>query len=182
MHERNIAQPRMPICRVIKISDHTKCWSGENPHCWAAVSRTPEFGPEFHDITMQERGAMSDRWRCRQVLHDVTSSVVCNSLFVTSRNSNLNSGALETAEQSKVMQRYHEFCLKSALKLLILGWVVVYDKYKTALVFDPRHRIALVDFLRPECLSRPEKINLCDPVTQIRHSCGFLIWLHLWVR
>jgi hypothetical protein len=26
----------------------------------------------------------------------------------------------------------------------------VYDKYKTALVSDPRHRIALVDFLRPE--------------------------------
>jgi hypothetical protein len=29
MHERNIARPRMPICRVIKISDHTKCWSGD---------------------------------------------------------------------------------------------------------------------------------------------------------
>jgi hypothetical protein len=40
--------------------------------------------------------------------------------------------------------------VKSALKLLILGWVVVYDKYKTALVSDPRHRIALIDFLRPE--------------------------------
>jgi hypothetical protein len=47
------------------------------------------------------------------------------------------------------MQRYHDSVLKvvkSALKLLILGWVVVYDKYKTALVSDPRHRIALVDF------------------------------------
>jgi hypothetical protein len=77
------------------------------------------------------------------------SSVVCHSLFVTSRNSDLNSGALETGEQSKGMQRYHEFCLKSALKLLILGWVLVYDKYKTTLVSDPRHRIALVDFLRP---------------------------------
>jgi hypothetical protein len=40
--------------------------------------------------------------------------------------------------------------VKSALKLIILGWVVVYDKYKTALVSDSRHRIALVDFLRPE--------------------------------
>jgi hypothetical protein len=51
---------------------------------------------------------MSDRWCRRQVLHDVTSSVVCHSLFVTTRNSDLNSGALETAEQSKGMQRYHE--------------------------------------------------------------------------
>jgi hypothetical protein len=33
--------------------------------------------------------------------------------------------SIATAEQSKGMQRYHEFCLKSALKLLILGWVVV---------------------------------------------------------
>jgi hypothetical protein len=41
---------------------------------------------------------------------------------------------------------------KSALKLLILGWVVVYDKYKTTLVSAPRHRIALVDFLRPESM------------------------------
>jgi hypothetical protein len=32
--------------------------------------------------------------------------------------------------------------VKSALKLLILRWVVVYDKYKTALVSDPHHRIA----------------------------------------
>jgi hypothetical protein len=40
--------------------------------------------------------------------------------------------------------------VKSELKLLILGWVVVYDKYKTALVSDPRHRIALIGFLRPE--------------------------------
>jgi hypothetical protein len=128
MHERNIAQPRMLICCVIKISDHMKCWSGESPHCWAAVSRAPEFGSEFHDVmTMQERGPTSDRWRRRQVLHDVTSSVVCHSLFVASRNSDLNSGALETAEQSKGMQRYHEFSPKSALKLLILGWVVVYD-------------------------------------------------------
>jgi hypothetical protein len=37
MHKRNITRPRMLICRVIKISDHTKCWSGESPHCWAAV-------------------------------------------------------------------------------------------------------------------------------------------------
>jgi hypothetical protein len=53
------------------------------------------------------------------------------SRIVTSRNSDLNSGVLETAEQSEGMQRYHELCLrlKSALKLLILGWVVVYDKY-----------------------------------------------------
>jgi hypothetical protein len=27
--------------------------------------------------------------------------------------------------------------------------MVVYDKYKTTLVSDPRHRIALVDFLQP---------------------------------
>jgi hypothetical protein len=66
MHERNIARPRMPICRVKKISDHTKCWSGESPHCWAAVSRAPEFRPEFHDvIAMQECGATSDRWHRR---------------------------------------------------------------------------------------------------------------------
>jgi hypothetical protein len=38
---------------------------------------------------------------------------------------------------------------KSALKVLILWWVVANDKYKTALVSDPRHRIALVDFLQP---------------------------------
>jgi hypothetical protein len=38
----------------------------------------------------------------------------------------------------------------SALKVLILWWVVVYDKYKTTLVSDPRDRIALIDFLRPE--------------------------------
>jgi hypothetical protein len=89
MHERNIARPRMPICRVIKISDHTNCWSGESPHCWAAVSREPEFGPEFHDvITMQERGATPDRWRRRQMV------------------------LLETAQRTKRMQRYHEFCLK----------------------------------------------------------------------
>jgi hypothetical protein len=89
MHERNIARAKMPVCRVIKISDHTKCWSGESPHCCAAFSRAPDFRPEFHDIiTMQERGATSDRWRRRQVLHDVTSSVMCHSLtlFVTSRN------------------------------------------------------------------------------------------------
>jgi hypothetical protein len=52
-------------------------------------------------------------------------------------------------------------------KPLILWWVVVYDKYKTALVSDPRHRIARVDFLRPESPRRPEKINSCDPVTRI---------------
>jgi hypothetical protein len=35
MHERNIARPRMmPIRRVIKISEHTKCWSGESPQQW----------------------------------------------------------------------------------------------------------------------------------------------------
>jgi hypothetical protein len=28
---------------------------------------------------------------------------------------------------------------KCSLKLLILGWVVVYDKYKTTFVSDPRH-------------------------------------------
>jgi hypothetical protein len=47
------------------------------------------------------------------------------------------------------MQRYHKSVLKlvkSALRLLILGWVVVYDKYKTVLVSDPRHRITLVNF------------------------------------
>jgi hypothetical protein len=101
MHERYIARPRMPICRVIKISDHTKCWSGESPHCWAAVSRAPKSGPEFHDvIPMQERGATSDRWHHQQALHDVTSSVVCHSWFVKSRNSGLNSRTLETAQQS----------------------------------------------------------------------------------
>jgi hypothetical protein len=172
MHERNVARPRMPISRVIKISDHTKCWSGKRPHCWAAVSRVPEF----HDvITMQERGAMSDRWHRRQVLHEVMSLVVYHSWFVMSWNSDLNSGALETAEQSKGMQRYHEFGLKSALKLLILGWVVACDKYKTALMSDPESlRLAVSGF------PRPEKINSCDPVTRIRHSCGFLIiafWL-----
>jgi hypothetical protein len=127
----------MPICRMIKISDHTaKCWSGESPaHSWAAVSRAPEFGSELHDvITMQERGATSDRWHNRQVWHNVTSSVVCHSLFVTSQNS----GALETAQQSKGMQRYHEFCLKIALKLLILGWVVVMINIK------PRSCLVLV--------------------------------------
>jgi hypothetical protein len=40
--------------------------------------------------------------------------------------------------------------VKSALKLLILEWVVVYDIYKTALMSDPHHRIDFVDFLRPE--------------------------------
>jgi hypothetical protein len=45
--------------------------------------------------------------------------------------------------------------VKSALKLLILGWVVVYDKYKTALVSDPHHRIALVDFPQHES-QRPQ--------------------------
>jgi hypothetical protein len=35
--------------------------------------------------------------------------------------------------------------VKSALKVLILWWVVVYDKYKTARVSDPRHWIALVE-------------------------------------
>jgi hypothetical protein len=35
--------------------------------------------------------------------------------------------------------------VKSALKVLILWCVVAYDKYKTALVSDPHHRIALVD-------------------------------------
>jgi hypothetical protein len=45
------------------------------------------------------------------------------------------------------MQRYHE-SQYPILKVLILAWVVVYDKYKTALVSDPRHRIARVDFLR----------------------------------
>jgi hypothetical protein len=49
--------------------------------------------------------------------------------------------------------------VKSALKLLILGWVVVYDKYKTAHVSDPRHRIALVDFLWPES-PRPRAVFL----------------------
>jgi hypothetical protein len=74
-------------------------------------------------------------------------------LFVTSRNSDLNSGALETAEQSKGMQGYHEFSLKSALKLLILGWVVVYD-------------------------FRPEKINECDPVTRIMPT---LVWFSYFI-
>jgi hypothetical protein len=60
---------------------------------------------------------------------------------------------LETAEQSKGIKDIMNSVLKvvkSALELLILGWVVVHDKYKTALVSDPRHRIALVDFLQPE--------------------------------
>jgi hypothetical protein len=30
--------------------------------------------------------------------------------------------------------------VKSALKVIFLWWVVVYDKYKTVLVSDPRHR------------------------------------------
>jgi hypothetical protein len=61
--------------------------------------------------------------------------------------------------------------------VLILGCDVVHvdDKYKTALVSDPHHRITFVDLLRPESPRSPENINLCDPVTRIRHSCGFLI-------
>jgi hypothetical protein len=117
----------MPMCREIKMSDHTKCWSGLSPHCWATVHRAPEFRPEFHDITMQEHGATSDRWRHRQVLHDITSPVVCNSLFVTSWNSGRNSGALETAQQSKDHATLCKDIMNSPLKLLILGWVVVYD-------------------------------------------------------
>jgi hypothetical protein len=78
MRERNIARPRMPICRVIKISDYTKCWFGESPQCWAAVSRAPEFG----------RGAAGIARR----------HIICHvSFIVTSWNSDLNYGALETA-------------------------------------------------------------------------------------
>jgi hypothetical protein len=55
--KKNSARPRMPICRVIKISDqHSVPIQGKPFDCWA-VNRTPESGPEFHDvITMQERG------------------------------------------------------------------------------------------------------------------------------
>jgi hypothetical protein len=64
-------------------------------------------------------------------------------------------GALETAQQTKSCKDIMNSVLnvvKSALRVLILWWVVVYDKYKTTLVSDPRHRIARVDFLRPESL------------------------------
>jgi hypothetical protein len=61
------------------------------------------------------------------------------------------SGALETAQQSKGKDIMNSVLnvIKSAL-IKVLRWVVVYDKYKTALVSDPHHRIALVDFLWPE--------------------------------
>jgi hypothetical protein len=61
-------------------------------------------------------------------------------------------GALETVQQRACKDIMNSVLnvAKSALKVLILWWVVVHDKYKTALVSDPRHRIALVDFLRPE--------------------------------
>jgi hypothetical protein len=74
-------------------------------------------------------------------------------LFVTTQNSDLNSGAQETANNQRACKDIMNSVLKmvkSALKLLILGWVAVYDKYKTTLVSDPRHRIALVDFLQTE--------------------------------
>jgi hypothetical protein len=52
--------------------------------------------------------------------------------------------------------------------------------------------LIIIDLLRPESprpaasgfqglglgLSRPEEINSCDPVTRIRHECGFLIVIH----
>jgi hypothetical protein len=38
---------------------------------------------------------------------------VIGRVFVTSQNSSLNFGVLETAQQSKGMQRYHEFGHKS---------------------------------------------------------------------
>ena len=57
-----------------------------------------------------------------------------------------------------------------------------YNK-NTDRVSDPSHRIARVDFLRPRKLetagrelSRPEKINECDPVTRIRHE-GSIIFI-----
>jgi hypothetical protein len=97
-------------------------------------------------------------------------SCVIHCLFVRTRNCDPNSGALESAEQSKGMQRYHELCLKSALKLLILRWDVVYDKCKTALVSDPH-------FLRHE---KPEKINSCDPKLMIR-VWNWSLWSVLFV-
>jgi hypothetical protein len=61
--------------------------------------------------------------------------------------------------------------VKSALKLLILGWVVVYDKYKTALVSDPRHRIALVGFLWPESWRKSTRAIRSDSdQTRVRFS------------
>jgi hypothetical protein len=72
----------------------------------------------------------------------------CHSFLVTSRNSDLNSGACKDIMNSVLK------VVKSALKLVILGWVVVYDKYKTTLVSDPRHQIALVDILRRNQLVR----------------------------
>jgi hypothetical protein len=69
--------------------------------------------------------------------------------------------------------------VESELKLLILWWVVECDKYKTALVSDPRHRIAVVDFLRPECPHCRHRIALVDflrpesPVVTGSHSLIF---------
>jgi hypothetical protein len=60
---------------------------------------------------------------------------------------------------------------KSALKYLILWWVVVYDKYKTALVSDPRHRIALVDILH---VLQPESTR--PPVSAFKAEENQLVW------
>jgi hypothetical protein len=73
------------------------------------------------------------------------------------------------------------------LKVLILGWVVVYDKYKTPFTSDPSHRIALVE----SRASRPEKnqqvqygdsdkrkINECHSGRFLIMSiCDSLLWM-----
>jgi hypothetical protein len=79
--------------------------------------------------------------------------------------------------------------------MLILGWVEVYDKYKTALVSDPHHRITLVE-LKVMCPKKHENIilqfvltkkygvkisqvtaltHICDPPAQNQAKVAFLI-------
>jgi hypothetical protein len=101
---------------------------------------------------MQERGRRNVRPMTspagiarRHVIGRRVSFIVCyatefQSEFWCSRN---NQSACKDIMKSVLK------VVKIALKLLILGWVVAYDKYKTALVSDPHHQIARVDFLRP---------------------------------
>jgi hypothetical protein len=87
MHDKNIS---------------TRCWSGESPLIVEQFLEHQNSDQNNNARTWRDVIKMQDRWRHWQALPDVTSCVIHCLLRA------LETGALETAQQSKGMRRYHE--------------------------------------------------------------------------
>jgi hypothetical protein len=105
------------VCRRLRSNEAAKIWKSEGD---STVHQWPYFNSDSRILTGIPPWHHSNArtWcdvRPMMSLANIARRhiIACVSFIVfTSRNSGLNSGVLETAQQSKDMHRYNEFCLK----------------------------------------------------------------------